>query len=63
MQASDLSDPLESTMPKPHGLAGRYPPTLLLVQPTQQEIELPMIFSVPMFTRMTVHTTTIVYRQ
>ena len=63
MQAGDLGDPLESTMPEPHGLTRRHPATLLLVQAAQQQIELPMIVPFRVFTRQTVRTTTIVYRR
>jgi hypothetical protein len=53
MQAGYLRDSLKSTMPQPHGLAGSYPATLLLIQTAQQKIELPMIFPC----RMVTHTT------
>jgi hypothetical protein len=63
MKAGDLGNPLESSMPQPHGLSGRHPAPLLLVQPAQQQIELPMTFPIPMFTRLTVRTTTFVNRR
>jgi len=63
MQAGDLRDPLESTMPEPHGLTRRHPATLLLVQPAQQQIEVPMIVPIRMLTRSTGRTPTFVNRQ
>jgi len=62
MQAGDLRDPLEPPMPQTLGLAPGNPATLLLVQPTQQQIELPMIVPLRMLTRLTGLTTTFVNR-
>jgi hypothetical protein len=63
MQASDLRDPLEATVSQPHRFSRSHPATLLLIQPAQQQIELPMIFPFRMLTGQTVRTATIVYRQ
>jgi hypothetical protein len=61
MKAGDLRDPLKPTMPQALGLSRRNPTTLLLVQPAQEQIELPMIFSFRMITGLTVDTSTLVY--
>ena len=54
MEAGDLGDPLKTTMPQALGLSPRNPTTLLLVQPAQEKIELPMIFASRMFTSLAV---------
>jgi hypothetical protein len=51
MEAGDLCDVLETAMPQTQGLTRCQPASLLLVQPAQQQIELPMILPVRMFTR------------
>ncbi len=63
MEAGDRCDPLEAPMPQPLGLSCCHPAPLLLIQPAQQQIELPMIFSFRMFTRTAGRTTAIVNRQ
>lgn len=62
MEAGDLCDPLEAPMPQTLGLSCGHPATLLLIQPAQQQIELPMIFPFRMFTRTASRTTAIVNR-
>ena len=62
MHACDLCDALESAMPKTYCLATRHPATLLLVQTTQQEIQLPMITLLCGIARQTLRTTTLVNR-
>src|SRR5207244_219495 len=49
MEAGDLGDPLETSMPQTHRLARCHPATLLFIQAAQQQIELPMIFLSRMF--------------
>jgi hypothetical protein len=56
MEAGDHRNPLKTTMPQAYSLSRRNPATLLLVQPTQEHIELPMIFSIRMITGLTVNT-------
>lgn len=63
VQAGNLGDPLEATVPQSLGLTRRHPATLLFVQPAQQQIELPMIRPHRVFTHLTRLTTTIVNRQ
>src|ERR1022692_2274758 len=63
MKARDLRKPLETTMPQTIGLACGHPTTLLLVQPAQHQIEMPMIFPFRMFTRPTGRAATFVNRQ
>ena len=63
MEAGDLGDPLKTTMPQALGLSPRNPTTLLLVQPAQKQIELPMIFASRMFTSLAVRATTLVNQQ
>ena len=63
MEAGDLCDALEAPMPQTHGLTRRHPAPLLLIQPAQQQIELPMIFAVRMFTRSASRATALVNRQ
>jgi hypothetical protein len=63
MEAGDLGDPLKTTMPQALGLSPRNPTTLLLVQPAQEQIELPMIFASRMFTSLAVRATTLVNHQ
>jgi hypothetical protein len=63
MKAGDLGDSLKTTMSPAHGFSPRNPTTLLLVQPTQEQIELPMIFASRMFTSLAVRTTTLVNHQ
>lgn len=62
MEAGDLGDPLEAPMPQTHRLACCHPATRLLIQPAQQQIELPMIFLSWMFARKTRCTTALVDR-
>ncbi len=62
MQTRDLGDSLESAMPQPLGLTRGHPATLLLAQPTQQKVELPMGVPFRMLTRPTVCTTAIMNR-
>ena len=62
METGDRCDALEASMPQTHGLTRRDPAALLLVQPTQQQIELPMIFLSGMFTRTASSTTALVNR-
>src|SRR5258708_1758836 len=62
MEASDRCDPLKAPMPQTLRLACCHPATLLLIQPAQQQIELPMIFPFRMFTRPTSRTTALVNR-
>ena len=52
VQARNPSDLLESAIPQPHGLAGSHPTTLLLVQPTDQQIEFPVCLPFRMITRL-----------
>jgi hypothetical protein len=49
MQSGDLGDPLETAVSEPHGFASGRPATLLLVQSTEQKIELSMIVAIGMF--------------
>jgi hypothetical protein len=63
MEASDFRNPLKTTMSQAFGLSRRDPATLLFVQPTQEQIELPMIFSFRVFTGTTRSTTTLVNHQ
>ena len=63
MQARDLCDLLQPAMSDPLGLTARDPTTLLLVQATEQSIELPMLRSFRMFPRPACRTTTLVNRQ
>jgi hypothetical protein len=60
MEAGDLCDPLKAPIPQTLGLSSGHPATLLLIQPAQQQIELPMIFPFRMFTRAASRTTAIV---
>src|SRR6266700_2654440 len=62
MEASDRCDPLKAPMPQTLRLACCHPATLLLIQPAQQQIELPMIFPFRMFTRPASRTTALVNR-
>jgi hypothetical protein len=62
MKAGDLCDALEAPMPQAHGLTCCNPAPLLLIQPAQQQIELPMIFPFRMFTRAASRTPAIVNR-
>jgi hypothetical protein len=63
MEAGDLRNPLKTTVSQALGLSRRNPTTLLLIQPTQEQIELPMIFSFRMFTGATSRATTLVNHQ
>jgi len=63
MQARDLRDPLETAIPQPLGLPRRHPTTLLLVQPAQHQIELPVIIPFGMITRPTGDAATLANRQ
>jgi hypothetical protein len=63
MKAGDLGDSLKTTMSQAHGLSPRNPTTLLLVQPAQEKIELPMIFSGRMFTSLAIRASTLVNDQ
>lgn len=53
MQARDCRDLLDPTVPEPCGLAARHPPTLLLIQPAEQHVELSMIFPLRMVASLT----------
>ena len=50
MEAGNLRDPFETAMSQTLGLAGRHPAPLLLIQTTQQQIELLVIFTLRMVT-------------
>src|ERR1035438_9032599 len=63
MKPRDPRKPLETTMPQTIGLACGHPTTLLLLQPTQHQIEMPMIFPFRMFTLPTGRAATFVNRQ
>jgi len=63
MEASDFRNPLKTTMSQAFGLSRGNPTTLLLIQSAQEQIELPMIFSIRMFTGTTRSTTTLVNHQ
>jgi len=62
MHSGDLCDALESAMPQTYCLAARRPATLLLVQTTQQQIQLLMITLLCGITRQTLRTTTLMNR-
>ena len=62
MHSGDLCDALESAMPQTYCLAARRPATLLLVQTTQQQIQLPMITLLRGIARQTLRTTTLINR-
>jgi len=62
MEAGDLCDALKAPMPQTHGLTCCHPAPLLLIQPAQQQIELPMIFLLRMFTCSASYATAIVNR-
>src|SRR5207302_1750739 len=62
MQAGDLGEPLEASMPQMLRLACCHPAPLLLIQPAQQQIELPMIFLFRMFARKASRTTALMNR-
>jgi hypothetical protein len=62
MEAGDLCNTLEAPMPQTHGLTCCHPAPLLFIQPAQQQIELPMIFPIRMFTRSASRTTAFVNR-
>jgi len=53
MQARDLGNLFDSPMSQTPGLAARHPAALLLVEATQQQVELPMIVSLRLVTRPT----------
>ncbi len=63
MQARDLGNPCDSAMSQTPGLAARHPATLLLVEAAQQQVELPMIVSLPLVTRPTCRTDTLMNAQ
>jgi hypothetical protein len=63
MKARDLGDSLKTAMPQTHGLACCNPATLLLIQATQQQIQLVMIFTLGMLTRLTSRAATRVNHQ
>jgi hypothetical protein len=63
MNACDLGDSLETAMPLTHGFACCNPATLLLIQATQQQIQLLMIFTLGMITGLTSRAATCVNYQ
>ena len=60
MQTRDFRDLLDPTMADPCGLTARDPPTLLLIQPAEQHIEISMLFPLRMVASPTHHATTLV---
>ena len=54
METSDEGNSRETTMSQLHGFASRHPTSLLLVEPIQQGVELPMLSRISMI--MTVPT-------
>jgi hypothetical protein len=62
MHPRDLCDALESAMPQTDRFAAGHPATLLLVQTTQQQIQLPMITLLRVIARQTLRTTTLMNR-
>jgi hypothetical protein len=62
MHSRNLCDALESAMPQTYCLAARHPATLLLVQTTQQQIQLPMISLLCVIACHTLRTTTLMNR-
>jgi hypothetical protein len=50
MQAGNFQDDFYSAMPEPRGFAPRHPSPLLLIEPTEQQIELPMLRTLCLFT-------------
>lgn len=60
MQARDFGDLLDPTVAKQRRLTTRNPTTLLLIQPAEQDVELPMIFPSRMVASPTRCATTLV---
>jgi hypothetical protein len=48
MQTRDFRDLLDPTVTKPRGLTARQPPSLLLIQPAEQHVQLSMILPLRM---------------
>ncbi len=63
MEAGYLCDALEAPLPPTHSLTCCQPAPLLLIQPAQQQLELPMIFPFRMFTRAASRATALGNRQ
>jgi hypothetical protein len=53
VKAGDFGHPLETAVPRAHGLAARDPAALLLVRPAGQQVEMPMIVPVRVLARAT----------
>jgi hypothetical protein len=62
MQARDFRDLPDPTVADLCGLTARDPPTLLLIQPAEQHVELSMLFPLGMVASSTRRTTTLVNR-
>jgi hypothetical protein len=62
MHSCDLCNALESTVSQTYCLAARHPATLLLVQTTQQQIQLPMVTFLCVIACHTLRTTTLMNR-